>query len=468
MAKSNPIVELAERCVERLVANRAAGACYPQPLDQLLDAAASTGPGTSPSTGPSTAPSTAPAKAQAIAYSAAERARAVKHSVFRQRCLVAHPRHPDAPVVLAEDLAVLAASPQLFHFACRHTAGGPPWLAADLKKAVAKPIQAAFDQALRRSPPAAASALPSALPPAVEAVGLPDARVVFSADERLCLQILGALGQSSLPAYPTLRQLAEHAGLSPTKLAPRLKKLASSARFLAQAVPLVDKHLDSPVALRSAVEAMTRRSESIELLVRLARTDKKRLIARKDLMKKAATAVRPLVQTYLDEQLTAGGPLGGVAAVRDGRELKFFLFEDLEPTAVRWRLTTGGTTVASGSGPAVTGATAGPAASDALVDLADFATQLAAAFERLNAESGGHNQVGLRQLRTALSTWGRAAFDARLSRLRQAGEYTLSGMQNRGGVSVEDQEAGIREGGVLRIYLSRLGNHDIALPGKPS
>lgn len=460
MAKPNPIGELAQRCVQRLVANRAAGECYPMPLDQLLDAAA--GPSTEPGSGP------------AIAYSAAERARAVKHSVFRQRCLVAHPRHPDAPVVLAEDLAVLAASPPLFQFACRHTAGGPPWLAADLKKAVAKPIQAAFEQALRSLPPAATPVPQSAMPPTCEAAGLPEAVVAFSADERLCLQILGVLGQPSLPAYPTLRQLAERAGLSPTKLAPRLKKLASSARFLAQAVPLFDKHLDSPVAIRSAAEAMARRSESIELLVRLTRTDKKRLIARKDLLKKAATAVRPLVQAYLDEQLAAGGPLGGVAAVRDGKELKFFLFEDLEPTAVRWRVTAGGAMIAGGamtageSGPAVTGATAGPAASDAMGDLANFAAQLAAAFKRLDAESGGHNQVGLRQLRAALPTWGRAAFDARLLSLRQAGEYTLSGMQNRGGVSVEDQEAGIREGGVLRIYLSRLGDRDISLSGNRS
>jgi hypothetical protein len=78
----------------------------------------------------------------------------------------------------------------------------------------------------------------------------------------------------------------------------------------------------------------------------------------------------------------------------------------------------------------------------------------------LDAASGSHNQVGLRSLRIALPAWERSAFDARLARLRQAGEYTLSGMQNRGGVSVEEQEAGIREGGVLRIYLSRLRNRD--------
>jgi hypothetical protein len=98
---------------------------------------------------------------------------------------------------------------------------------------------------------------------------------------------------------------------------------------------------------------------------------------------------------------------------------------------------------------------------DTLADLTTFAPQLAQAFERLDRESGGHNQVSLRHLRTALPNWERAAFDSRLSRLRQAGDYTLSGMQNRGGVSAEDQEAGIREGGVLRIYLSRLRNRDM-------
>ncbi len=411
MASPNPIVELAQRCVERLEACRAAGeSSYPVPLDQLLAEAA----------GPITT------------YSDAQRARAVKHASFRQRCFVAHPKHPDAPVVLVEDLAEMAASPKLFQFACRHVPGGPPWLAADLKKAVAKPLQAAFDQALRsRATAMAESSVAIA------------ARVAFSADERLELQILSVLGRPMAAPFPTLRQLAELAGLSPLKLASRLKKLASSARFLAHAAPLLDKHLDSPIAVRAEADGMARRAVSIELLVRTARTDKKRLIARKELLKKASASVRPAVQAFLEEQLAAGGSLGAVAAIRDGREWKFFLLDDLEPTAVRWRLTS---TPTNGESPA---------------DLATFAAQLAMAFDRLDGESGGHNQVSLRQLRTALPAWERAAFDSRLSSLRQSGEYTLSGMQHRGGVSPEDQEAGIREGGVLRIFLSRLRSRDL-------
>lgn len=137
------------------------------------------------------------------------------------------------------------------------------------------------------------------------------AMVAFSADERLFLMILGALRQhaaTSYPSlYPTLRQLAESVSLSPLKLASRLKKLASSARFLEHAVPLLDKHLDSPIACRADADGMACRPSSVELLVRTARTDKKRLIARKDLLKKAAAAIRPALQLFLDEQLAAGG-----------------------------------------------------------------------------------------------------------------------------------------------------------------
>lgn len=448
MAASNPIAEFAQRCIEQLEAGRAAGeSSYPMPLDQLLAAATVPGIG--------------------IGSTSVLRARVVKHATFRQRCLVAHARHPDAPVALVEDLKTLAASPQLFEFACRHTPGGPPWLSTDLKKAVVKPLQTAFDQALRshslrsHSPSTTMPATmptplgPGAAPPLASA-----AVVAFSADERLFLMILGALRQHAATLYPTLRQLAESVSLSPLKLASRLKKLASSARFLEHAVPLLDKHLDSPIARRADADGMARRPSSVELLVRTARTDKKRLIARKDLLKKAAAAIRPALQLFLDEQLAAGGTLDAVAAIRDGKDWKFFLLEDLEPTSLRWRLAarpsaTSTSTPATGekSAPPVDGG-------DALADLTTFATQLAAAFERLDRESGGHNQVGLRHLRTALPNWDRAAFDSRLSRLRQAGDYTLSGMQNRGGVSAEDQEAGIREGGVLRIYLSRLRNRD--------
>jgi hypothetical protein len=447
MASPNPIAELAQRCVERLEASRAAGVAYPMPLNQLLDAAAA--PGTT--------------------YSLAQRSRAVKHAAFRQRCYVAHPRHPDAPVALVEDREALAVSPQLFQFACRYTSGGPPWLAADLKKAVAKPLHAAFEQALRSRATAVESAT----------------LVAFSADERLLLQILGALGLPASTPFPTLRQLAERAGLSPLKLAPKLKKLVSSDRFLAQATPLLEKHLESPIAARADADTMARRTASLELLLRAARTDKKRLVARKDLLKKAAAAVRPNVQAFVDEQLAAGGPLGAVAAIRDGKDLKFFLLEDLEPDELRWRLKAASvvpTTAPAASTNVVptdvvpmtapmtakTGAASADPMDDLVADLAVFAAQLAAAFERLDGESGRHNQVSLRQLRAALPTWERAAFDLRLSRLRQAGDYTLSGMQHRGGLSAEDQEAGIREGGLLRIYVSRLRGRETPPTGPNS
>lgn len=77
-----------------------------------------------------------------------------------------------------------------------------------------------------------------------------------------------------------------------------------------------------------------------------------------------------------------------------------------------------------------------------------------AAFERLDRATGSHNFVSLVDLRRAMP-WDRATFDAELKRQRRAGRYTLAAAEGRHGVTAEEREAGILEGGTLLLYVLR-------------
>ena len=67
---------------------------------------------------------------------------------------------------------------------------------------------------------------------------------------------------------------------------------------------------------------------------------------------------------------------------------------------------------------------------------------------------GGHNFVSLVELRQAIAC-DRAAFDAELRKLRIAGQYTLSAVEGRDGITPEQQQAGILEEGSLMLNVHR-------------
>lgn len=396
MAKPNPAAELAARLIARLEELRSAGDGYPIRLDELL---ASVSPDT---------PSDL-------------RAKALKQGAFKSRTLQGHAKRPDAPVALADDVDRFATSLRLFEFACRCSpSGGPPWNVAELKKLVPKPLQAGFERAC------------------VERRNQGDRSLALTNDEWQALRLLNALnatppsGDGALASTPlTLRVLAERAGFNPLRDATKLKKLASSPQFAASAAVLLDKSLDSPIVAARDAAQLARPDVAIPALLAAARTDKKRIQTLKNLLKKAAPALRPAIQEAVARCLEAGDSLGQACAVRDGKEFKFFLLSDLEPPVLRRRL------------------------SSVSQERGDFATSFEAAFTRLDAESGGHNQVSLLPLRAALGRWSRDEFDSALEQLRLTGRFVLSGLQNRGGMSPEEQAAGIREAGLLRVYVSR-------------
>jgi hypothetical protein len=84
----------------------------------------------------------------------------------------------------------------------------------------------------------------------------------------------------------------------------------------------------------------------------------------------------------------------------------------------------------------------------------DFARDFAAAFDRLDAATGGHNHVSLVDLRRALPV-ERAAFDAGLAALRRAGRYTVAAAEGRHAIKPEERTAGIVEDGTLLLFVAR-------------
>jgi len=82
----------------------------------------------------------------------------------------------------------------------------------------------------------------------------------------------------------------------------------------------------------------------------------------------------------------------------------------------------------------------------------DFPTAFDRAFDQLDS---GRNFVRLAELRPALPTFGRAAFDAGLHELRAAGRSALSAAAGRHGISAAERQAGIAEEGAVLLFVSR-------------
>ncbi|HEV3256438.1 MAG TPA: hypothetical protein VG013_06105 [Gemmataceae bacterium] len=76
------------------------------------------------------------------------------------------------------------------------------------------------------------------------------------------------------------------------------------------------------------------------------------------------------------------------------------------------------------------------------------------AFDWLDGRAGGHNCVGLANLRQDLPA-DRTDFDALVRRLRRASRYRLAAAEGRHGITAEEKAAGILEDGRLLLYVSR-------------
>ena len=72
-----------------------------------------------------------------------------------------------------------------------------------------------------------------------------------------------------------------------------------------------------------------------------------------------------------------------------------------------------------------------------------FQEKFHAAFDKLDQERGGHNNVHINHLRKELNA-PREHFDQQLDLLQRSGHYTLNAAEGRGGLSADDIEGGIK------------------------
>ncbi len=438
--KEDPIPPIVQRLRTRLAERRVLGANhYPVPLDRLLDEAL--------------------APEEAALLEKILRSRPFKEAIIR-----GHAGKLSAPVALAEDAERLATSDALLEFARCHTLGDSPWLITDVAKQVPAALRKRFTSYFK--PRAARGELPG---------------IAATSDDRVASQLARAAQQhfQSADARPTtLADLAQTAGYHPTREQAKIKKAAARPAFADQFYMVRDKALDAPLLPRDAVERLVAAPETLRYLLRAARTATKSLLLASDIAKKAAAPLRSRIEHAIQRTLDEQRLPEGLVAVRDGRKIKLCLIDDIEPPVLRRRLQgatahSAAPSPAPGSVPdrtseltaartnnapqsrAEPSATPSPAATATSAN--GFADAFDRAFGRLDQANGNYNQVSLYELRRALSEWTRETFDAELLKLRREGRYSLSGLQNRFGISPEEQAAGVEEGGHLLIYVSRKG-----------
>jgi hypothetical protein len=256
--------------------------------------------------------------------------------------------------------------------------------------------------------------------------------------------------------YPlTLKRLAE--GVDPQATRAEVLKAAAKRSFLARVVLARSKDCEAPVAFKEDLELLAGHPAVLEYLLRCSCTPSNQALSAAQLKAKASTQLKKLFQQAVSQQLEDGSlpPAAGWIAVN--RSKRLFLWEELHRNQG-----SGARSQESEVRNQESGATAQEIASPSLIpdsclltpEPADFARAFDEAFARLDRQGGGHNFVNLVDLRRELP-WDRATFDAELHNLRRLGRYGLSAAEGRHGVSPEEQQAGIREGGALLLFVAK-------------
>jgi hypothetical protein len=189
------------------------------------------------------------------------------------------------------------------------------------------------------------------------------------------------------------------------------------------------------MALTEGLEQLPRSPHFLELVLKALRTIDNQAFPLKDLTKKIITFLQPVFIEAVNHQLDTGSLSPGVGWVVIKKNRLLVLVEDVHGYR---------------HAPATPAATPVPVSKAPV----DFAALYDEAFNRLDRQRGAHNFVSLVELRQAIPV-DRTTFDAELRKLRLAGQYTLSAAEGRHGISIEEREAGISEGGALLLFVSR-------------
>jgi hypothetical protein len=359
---------------------------------------------------------------------------------FHSGAIWAVPGKLDAPVALAEDRAALADSRQLLEYLLQTTTSPRRPLAAPdlLQDRLGGELRPLFTEALARR------LRDHKLPPGVGVL-------TGSAGPELFLE--AALPPSTLLAWRLLRALElrrQSGGIAYPVLLTDLGREtdpAASAEMVQDAVgeKILRPHVlaalptpDSPVALAEDAALLAAYPPLIEKALASARTAANQALPITDLKKKVARALQPAFVQALEQRITEGTLSPEVGLLRVKGKALLFLLADIAENR----------TASPTPPPSPQPADAQPPPPTS------FAERFDSAFDRLDRERGGHNLVSLVDLRELLGD-DRTTFNTELLALRRAGRYSLSGAEGRHGISAEERDASIREGGTFLLYVSR-------------
>jgi hypothetical protein len=404
-----PEVVLAETLLQTLRQQKEAGA-YPLTLEHLI--------------------------AHAHAEAALELPQAVAHKSFQDLVVVAVKKNPDAPVVLAEDIAQLADSAALLEFAVGllSTEKRPLHPVAKVVAKVGARLRELFAAAVQRRLDA------GNLPPIVAATRVKDVPYLclrpylpqIAPEVELASKLLRTLeNQRQSGDYPLpLAQLIQKTEPHPD--AEVVAKALASRIIKSQVLFALPSHPQTPVVLSDDVERLGEWPGLLELLLASVCTADNQAVPAADLAKKVSKQLRQPFAAALDRKIeTATLPATvGYLFIKAKPHLFLLRHVGVKPAA---------TLAVDESKP---------------VPPVDFAARFHAAFEQLDEQNGSHNFVSLVDLRRALPV-ERSGFDEGLRQLRQTAQYTLSGAEGRHGVTPAEQEAGVNEHGTLLLYVSR-------------
>lgn len=385
--------------------------------------------------------------AQQAEFPATEVLKLLAAKPVQAQVLIAVAKDVDAPLVLVADQDPLLASDMFWQYVAakvrdKRTQANKP-LATDAKKIIA---EAGLDKRLK---PEAEKALLARIHSQTTPHALQDLLLVKLTPPQIAAKLVEALRQhqQSLPESPLaqLTQLLKSVSLPASDKT--VKEALKLAPFVDEAVALDGSLSDkkSPAyLLRSALAIRTPQLVTLAIDAKVQKSQETTLFTAKELAAmlfkaKGATAFADAIEKHCDEhpQLTPA-----LAWLRSKGTRWFFRLQDVEPQPLH------AIKSAVISTPTV-------APQSEATPPADFATLFDAAFARLDAQQGGRNFLKVYDLRQALAQFPRSDFDAGLRQLRLADRYTMEGASGTLPLSAEERAAGIQEGLLLLIYVSR-------------
>jgi hypothetical protein len=177
-----------------------------------------------------------------------------------------------------------------------------------------------------------------------------------------------------------------------------------------------------------------------------AKGTSKRILRAVDLLPGFPQAQKRTVAKALDARVEAERLPAPLVGIVDGKEAKVLRREDLRPESP-----TQAARLIEGSGSQPKRELPVPPGE---LSPSPLKERLLHAIDRLRRQRGA-NQVNLLDLRREMEGASRSEFDLALEQLRRDRQVSLASAEGRGGITREEQEAAVREGDALLLFVER-------------